>query len=509
MTGRTAALLTAVTVLVAAAPPASGESLELTLDAAIRLALEHNPTLEVARYGPRIADTFPPEARAAFDPRLDGSAYWQDSTSQLSAVQQFTFRPDGDGGDEPPGTIPDLERRGLGAEASLRTRFTTGTELSLGAAVDRDETNFTPREYEGSWTLRLVQPLLEDAWREVNLVEVRQAENRAVQSRWELRRTVLELVEQVERTYWELVLARQVVDIRRFGLRLAEEQLELNRDLVDTGRAVRSDLLSAEAERASRRADLEQALGRVRVLEVALRRLLLPVGGEPDLVPVPVDRPVATPVVLDPTASVDTALQRRPELAAERIEIANRVLDVRAREDALEPELDLIASYGRTSLGPDLSGGTEHLLDDSPYDTVRIGVQLGLPLTRRGEAARWERARLDRDRAEAALEDLALRVAEQVRAAAVEVQAQWPRVAATRDAVTAREEELRIEQDRYEVGMARHLDVLLVQRLLIEARVEAATSRVRYRQALASLYRAEGTLLDRRGITVPGAATTP
>lgn len=47
------------------------------------------------------------------------------------------------------------------------------------------------------------------------------------------------------------------------------------------------------------------------------------------------------------------------------------------------------------------------------------------------------------------------------------------------------------------------------QRLLIEARVEAATAKIRYRQALASLYRTEGTLLDRRGIRVEEPGPPP
>lgn len=65
-------------------------------------------------------------------------------------------------------------------------------------------------------------------------------------------------------------------------------------------------------------------------------------------------------------------------------------------------------------------------------------------------------------------------------------------------------EKLRVERDRYEVGMSRNLDVLQVQRLLIQAEVDAAAARVDLRQSLTELWRAEGTLLERRRVVLAG-----
>jgi outer membrane protein TolC len=50
--------------------------------------------------------------------------------------------------------------------------------------------------------------------------------------------------------------------------------------------------------------------------------------------------------------------------------------------------------------------------------------------------------------------------------------------------------------------MATNLDVLQVERDFIESQVDDATARVRYIQALTQLYAAEGTLLERRGISM-------
>ncbi|MGD2113871.1 MAG: TolC family protein, partial [Acidobacteriota bacterium] len=334
----------------------------LSRDAALVTAILNNPGLEVTRFGPRIAGMAVPEALAAFDPRLTGTASYEDATRQLTAVQSFTFRDGegggGDGDGQPQPAVPFfLDRQSLNVTGTLSTLFPTGTGLAFEGVVDRTDTNFTPREYEGSWTVEVRQPLREGRGKAVNLIALRQAKNRAVQSEWQVRRAVLDLVAGVERAYWDLVLAQEVVGIREFGVRLAGEQLALNEDLVDTGRAVRSAALSARAERASRRADLADAEGRVRSLTVGLLRLLNPgstgrIDGRTVLDAVDAPRVERLPV--DVEASVREALERRPEVFRDRIETLNRRLDVVAAEDALKPEIDLVAAYGRSSLGLEL-----------------------------------------------------------------------------------------------------------------------------------------------------------
>ena len=375
-------------------PPSAGRSgslLELELAEAVVMAVANNPALEVAGFGPRLADTVVREERSRFDPGLEARLLWEDSGRQLSAVQRFTFRPedggDGSGGEQPQRPLL-LARENLTLTTTLSTLLPTGTQLSLFGAVDRSETNFTPREYEGSWTFQVVQPLLEGTGDRVNLVAVRQAENQAVQSRWELHTTVLDVVAQVERAYWDLVLARAVVDIREFGVRLASEQRQLNQDLVDTGRAVRSAVLSALADERSRQADLAEARGSVRALSVALLRLLRPPGTAPDAEIRPLTEPSVAYRHPDAEEAVQVALLGRPELVRERIEELNSELDVSAARDSAQPGLDLVAAYGRTSLGLELGGAFDHLVDDTPYDTVTLGLELELPLVRRGDRAR-------------------------------------------------------------------------------------------------------------------------
>jgi outer membrane protein len=57
-------------------------------------------------------------------------------------------------------------------------------------------------------------------------------------------------------------------------------------------------------------------------------------------------------------------------------------------------------------------------------------------------------------------------------------------------------------QDRFESGAATRLEVVQAERDLLESALEAVNARVEYQIALVRFYRAEGTLLQRRGISV-------
>lgn len=517
-------------------PPEEATVLPLTRDGAILTALANNLSLEVAEFGPPIAATAVREARAIFDPVLTGTASNGRTTSQLGGVSRFTFGQalggaTGTGlgsliGATPeettantltaltalaaqPDIDPFLVQRNAQGTATVATYLPTGTQVFLTGTANWSDTNFTDEEYLGSWAAGVNQALLRGAGPAVNLALLRQAQNRAAQSRYALRDEILETVGQVETAYWELVLTRELLRIREFGVRLAVEQLEVNTNLVEVGRAVEGIVMSAAAEVATRRADLVDAQAAQRQQTLDLVRLLNPEAAEPDeVIFEPVDPPEVAKVDVFPDVSEELGLMYRPELAQARLELANQDLEVVRTKNGLLPRLDAFASYGRTSLGEDWSGARA-FLDEDDFDNYRYGLEVQVPILNRAERARYTRARLSQAQAESSIDNLELVISTVIHKAAVNVERWWQRIGATWEAVQARREELRVIQDRYSVGLATNLDVLEVQRFFIAAQVEEATARVRYIQALVALYRAEGTLLDRRGIALDMASDEP
>ena len=447
-------------------PEDRAATLSLTRDGAILTALSRNRSLAVERFGPSIASTRVDEARAAFDPRLLATiSHGKDPRLQEQAPE-----------------------REILAEMEIREYLPTGTEVFLSGS-DIKNTRTTNWDHTGVWAVGVRQSLLRAFGPDVNLVDLRQARNEAAIGWHVLRGFVLELARRSETAYWEVVLSRQVLEIRRQAVELAAEQLRVNEDFIDVGKLAPNARVFAQSELAARQADLIDARADLRTSRVELIRLLNPVSeNQWDLVLDPVDPPDVAGLEMEPGRSAALADLFRPELAESRLRLANRELETIRTRNGLLPDLTAFASFGR------------YIHGEGPSNRYQVGLSFEKAILNRAEAARDRRARFEQEQAEAALANLEQVIGAEVRQAAIEVDRQWGRIRATRQEVASRREELRVEEEMFRGGLSNNLDVFQVQEDLIDAQVDAIEARVRYIQSLTELYYKEGTLLPRRGI---------
>lgn len=494
----------------------------LSVSDAVVIAFENNRTIAVADLDPSIASTTVQEARAEFDPNLSASLrYGQDTARTITTSTSSTSVSNSNA---TPGSLEELfgaaqtiqsfvTRNLSDNETTVQAAQTTGgvtvsqrldTGTTLSVSTDYSGTNNSPSTdaYNGGWNVELRQALLRGGGRDTNLVTVRQAQNDVASSIHGLRQQVLNTVRDVELTYWDLALAREVVKINEVAVSLADEQMRLNQDLLNAGRAVEADVLSAKAERATRQADLSDAHAQIENRNLALIRLLNP--DKPDqwhLMFEPEAAPRPTPVAADAAASVALAMDYRPELAQARLNLANAELSTnRARNDLL-PQVDVVANYGGGARG-EHGGDAWGVFDPGHSESYSVGLEVQTALYRRAEKARLLRSKLQQTQGERQVADTEQSIETSVRQAVVELQRNWDRLTSTSEAVTARTSELETAQSRYASGRSTNLDVLLVQRDLIQSQIDDVAARIGCMQALTSLYAAEGTLLERRGIKV-------
>lgn len=508
-------------------PPNLPNPAPLTRDGAILTALTNNRGIEVAAFGPRIGETLVPEARAAFDPVLLGAVSAGRDTRPLEeyspsapAFPTAAYTTVGSVASQAQRLVEQSKKLGTTLDAiqtpslvtddtrgslTLRQALPTGTEFFLTGSLSDTHTNLSEAERQGAWSLGVSQPLLEGAGARVNLALLRQAANRSAQSGHAFRAAVLELVRQVETAYWGLVLAEELVKIREFAVELADRQLRRNEDLLSVGRAIEGDVMAARAEKATRTADLTDARAAVRSQNIALVRLLNPDAADPWAVTFsPQDPPETAPLAVDGDKSGELALQYRPEVAQARLAEANTTLDVIRTRNSLLPSLDLTGAYGVTSRGG-TKGAMTGGLDDLAYDNYRVGLEFQAPVLNRAEKARHRRAVLLESQAERNVAAVGQLVEAEARQAAVELEKQWQRIEAARQAVASRTEQLRVAEGRNESGRTTDLDLMIVQRDFIQSQVDEVTARVRHIQAATLLHAAEGTLLERRGVTLETA----
>jgi len=464
-------------------PPAgtAAERVKLTRDGALVTALRHNVGIDVARYGPRIGETYEPEARAAFDPTLLGTVSYGHMANPANTL----------------GGVPGVVRTNTTASSlTVQETLPTGTRLFLTGDITVSNQNL----HQGEATVGIEQPLLKGTGTTVNLVALRQARNKAAQSQHAFRAVVIDTASQVEMAYWNLALANEILSIRQFALKLADEQLQRAENLLAVGKAIEGDVAAAHAEKASRSADLTDAIAAIRTQTITLVRLMNP-GGERtwDIEFETLDAPDVTKVDVIPDESEKMAVAYRPELAEARLDAANAELAQASARNGRLPQVDLVGTYGRVSRGTDPGDGLNHF-GDTPYDNYQIGFNVQTPILNRAENARYKRSVLTTEQANRTVANVEQGIVSEVRQAAVQVARHWEQIPATQEAVASRVEQLRVAQGRYESGKTTELDLMIVQRDLIQARIDEVQARVSYIQALTALYAVEGTLLKRRGI---------
>jgi outer membrane protein TolC len=463
------------------APAPAGAPLTLSITEAILMSLQNNRSLRVQRFGPAVSRTGELRAAAPFDLNLaaDASSSWDRTPAAAPDTFQRT----------------DKQTYSLGANRLYPTGTTVGVDLGTTRTGGDPESDTT------RLGVSLTQALLQGRGADANLAVLRQARLDTAISTFELRGYTADFVAQVEQACWDYLLAGRRIEIVERSLRLAQEQLDEVRERIAVGRVAEIEAAAAEAEAAARREALINARSTLATARLRLLRLINPpgpgaLGWELQITDLP-----ALPPADDATieAHVTLAGRLRPDLAQARLQLERGELEVVSTRNGLLPKLDLFVTLGKTgyasSFGSSFDAGTEG------YD-VQAGLTLRFPWENRAARAAGERARLSRDQATAALENLAQLAEVDVRGALIEIRRLREQAAATAVNLHLQEEKLRAETEKFRVGKSTAFLVAQAQRDLLQAETDSVSAVAECLKAVVELYRLEGSLLERRGITV-------
>lgn len=490
---QTTALFVAAALLFGAAQASAQDRpapLQLTVDEAVRMALENNVDLAADRYDPQIGDTRVAAAAAAFRPTFSSMVQ---RNNQLQPPASFLI---------PTSTRTDAVTSNVGLSQRLPW---FGTSYSVSWDSSHTESNSFLNSYNpllrSGLSLNLSQPLLRgfgtDAARVQQTISVN---NRSIAGT-RLQESVVHTTAAVKTAYWNLVSARANVESRQTSLGLAEELTRVNRAKVDVGQSPPLDLLSARAEVASNQEQLIVAETAVHQAEDRLRVLIYD-ATDRDVWQVaiePIDAPPLGIASLDVEAAVTHALRDRGDLARARKDVENAAINEKLTGNQRLPDVRANASYQASGLGgtevlreggfPGTISGAGNItpfgsvLDQlfrSDYPTWALGVSVSYPIGRSVDEANHARSGLESRQAEQRAKSAEVKAIQQVRDAAWKVEMNARRIDTTRVARELAEQRLDAEQKRFEVGMSTSFLVIQAQRDLAQAKTSELSATLAY-----------------------------
>lgn len=462
------------------------EELKLSVDEAVRMALAKNLTIIVERFNPPILTTEIGVEQAAFDPVLLSEGRF--NTQRLPTATALAGA-----------AVAAQENRTL--NFGLRQRFLTGGRYEITFNNNRQETNsrfVSPRaNYASDLTLTLTQPLLRNFGLDFNRSRIRIARLNRDISEERLREVVTRTVAQVQTSYWDLVLARESVEVAKRSLELARDLLRRNKIMIEAGVLAPVEIFQAEAEVASREAELIAAESAVRNAEDSLKQLL---NLEGDIAIIPTDRPTITVREVSFEETLREALERRPEIRQAKTQTVSKEISLKAVRNQLRPSLDLTAFFGLNGLGGELERDVDVLVSGDRYH-AGVGVVLEIPIGNRAARQRFRRSQLELEQSVATLRELESRVTLEVRLAVRNLLTGLKRIEATKAARVAAEKALEAEEKKFRVGLTTSFNILRFQRDLTAAQNLEMQALIEYSKSLVELERVKGTLLQSNNIT--------
>ncbi|MDB6110199.1 MAG: Outer rane efflux protein, partial [Pedosphaera sp.] len=423
----------------------------LTVEEAVRLALEHNLDIQIQRYNPIVNQFLLESGYGIYEPAFN-----------FRAVRNFNSSP---GGINP--------QTGLPFTANERTQDTyvpdiagtlpwTGLTYDLSGPLSRTVGNSVGlgSKFASDPGITLTQPLLKNFLIDKYRYQILLSKNTLKTSEEAVRLQIMTVVENVKAAYYNLIYAREQVKVNVKALELNEQLLTENRKRVQVGALAPLDEKQAESQAAISRADLLLAEQNLASQENIVKNLLTDNFSEWAFVtPIPSESLVAVPVQLSLQESWRAGLAQRPEIIEQKLNLERQNITVRYNHNQLFPEVDLVGSYGRNALAPTLDQNFGGIRDgNNPF--YSYGVSITIPL---GNIA----ARNSYSAAKAQVKQVLLQLKKQEQTIVVQidndikvVRSSLQRVDATRAARIYAETALEAEQKKLENGKSTSFVVL-------------------------------------------------
>ncbi len=546
-TPRSPVLPAAVPLQLAPRVGITGEA-ALTLPEVIQAVLGNNRNIEVSRLASFKAALNLRAAKGYFDPVFGGNGYGSRTVSPVASSL---------GG----GTNGAVSEKDSFADPQIsgNSRW-LGTTYKLDFSserIDNNNTNYTLNPtYATAATLNLTQPLWRGLLFDTNRERLLVAHKNIGQTQEQFKQQVIDITTRAIHAYWNLDYARQNLQLQIEAVHLAEQQDASNRRQVQQGTQAPVDVIQTQTQMSTYQQNVFAAQQQLTQAENALKELMLPNRNDPlwdDGLATTTDVDESIPVpTLD--EALHTALVNRPDLKAGQIGVQVSELDARLAKEQAKPQITLTAQLEAQGLAGRVLPQTNNIfgsiftglftqvdelsalaglpplptssltsfsevpgffvggygqslqnLRDGRFPTVKIGLQVSLPIGNRTARADAGIAEASRKQSVAQQQQLEMTVESDVRNALQQLIDSDLNLKASSRAARLAEDQYESELRQFKSGTSSVFLVLQRQTELITARLHEIRARADCGDAEADFDHATGTTLDRQHIEIESA----
>lgn len=520
--------------------------LPLTLEEAITMALQNSNDIDATRNDVQIAEFNLRAARGIYDPALVSESYYESATIPTASTI---------GGAGANGSV--TQKRIFGSAGATGFSPYAGGSYSANFNSSRTRTSNTNAtlnpQFPSALTFSYIQPLFRGRRFDNNRRQIEIAKKNLSLTDAQFRQKAIEVIAQVERSYWDLAYALRNLQVQIDAVKQARTQLESNQRLVSKGVLAPIDIVAANTQITTFEQSVYTAQEDVTRAENVLKTFMLA-----DRTAAEWSRPI-TPVsevsLEAPRIALEIAtteaLKNRPEIAQLQTNADINKIDERYFRDQTKPQIDLIGTYTMQGLAgtatvrpttstpsalttrvnelstlagldplattvtsstvpPNLVGGYFNSLGNliaQDYPTYRVGVSIALPWGNTVAKANLGRTLVQADRIKNLQAQIGQIIEAEVRNSMQALRSSEARLASALATRQSAEQLYESEQRQFRAGTATFYLVLQRQTELLNARGRELQAQTDLNKAISEFQRATGTTLSANNVSVSDGAT--
>jgi outer membrane protein len=362
--------------------------------------------------------------------------------------------------------------------------------------------------WDASAGITVSQPLLRNFWIDPTRLQMKLARRDVQIADLTFERTVMDIINQVEKAYYVLIAERELVRVDEADVAVKRQLYDENKRRVEVGtmrpldeQLARSELALSEINLTVERnktVDAENVLKGL-IHDDFINQLNVPLIPSDKLLPVP---PPVGPLFEE----FKEAVEKRPDLQSERFNLEKKQIQLKFAVNQLFPQLDVFGTLNFNGLDPHLSGALGDIRNRD-FEQDIIGLRLDIPFTFWKERKEKKKAEVEKEQQIWTLKQLEETILQEVDVEVRLLRTTWNTLPMRREQIAYQQAALEAQRRMLEVGKSTSYEVLRIASDLAAAQANEVGTLRDYNQALSELAFRKGTTLERWRIDRPARSS--
>lgn len=456
-----------------------GSVYTLSLDEVSRLALVNSFEVQLAQYDADIASTKKGEVESIYDTILDAEVNYEKDKRQRTT------------------TILGTETQENNYNLGISKKLSTGTIVDVDLKNARNATNSSfvtsSVTHESTLGFSVYQDLGKNFLGIQDRGEVKLANLDVTNSQYLSWDRIENHLAAVQKHYWQLVLAKELVTIEEGMVEQAKKLYDLHQEKLADGLVELPEAIASEANYQMRLNELKLANNMYAEVQNQIKLLLDISNEEIQIVPAAVSE-----IVMhnnDRVAALKSAFENRRDYKIKANEIKRQGVELTMKRNNLWPEINLNASFSRNGLGDHFKQSVTNITDEDNPDFL-ASLVVSFPLENTKARAQLKGAKLKEAKAIVELKYLERIIAVAISDSVRNVNILREVALSSQNVADLQKKKLEEEMKRFNYGRSSTDTIIRFQEDALAAQRKLIQAKSQYFQAEIDLKKETGSLLN-------------